>query len=163
MSYEKLIWTWKAKTAEWFQVHRSYVITAAHCIDESNPELLVAGDQNSAMMDSRTEQHLYIDEVFIHPDYHSSHGLVNDIAVIKLKVRDDTYQGLDSSADFSADQKSGISQRKINISQRNQLVRNLKWNWHLYSKKPTISFSWKINWNLTPWYSLSFILKNIRL
>lgn len=46
--------------------------------------MLVAGDQNSAMMDARTEQHLHVEDIFIHPDY-SRQAVVNDIALIKLK------------------------------------------------------------------------------
>jgi secreted trypsin-like serine protease len=65
-------------------VHRSYVVTAAHCVDYATPELLVAGDQNSAMMDARTEQHLHAEKVFKHPDF-SRKDLTNDIAVIKLR------------------------------------------------------------------------------
>ena len=65
-------------------MHRSYVVTAAHCVDQVQPKLLVAGDQNSAMLDARTEQHLHIDSVFIHPKYNRSLR-INDIAVIKLK------------------------------------------------------------------------------
>ena len=42
--------TLKTKTAKLFQFHHSNVITDAHCTDESNPELLVAGDQNRAMV-----------------------------------------------------------------------------------------------------------------
>lgn len=59
-------------------------MTAAHCVNYARPELLVAGDQNSAMMDARTEQHLHADEIFVHPDYDVK-ALANDIAVIRLR------------------------------------------------------------------------------
>ncbi len=46
--------------------------------------LLVAGDQNSAMMNAKTEQHLEPEAIFKHPDF-SRGNLANDIAIIKLK------------------------------------------------------------------------------
>ena len=55
-------------------------------MDNFDPELVVAGDQNSGMMDARTEQHLHVEQIFIHPEYEANkRPAVNDIAVIKLR------------------------------------------------------------------------------
>ena len=56
-------------------MHSSYVITAAHCVDPTangtQPDVLVAGDPTSSVeLDSRTEQKLFVEQIWTHPKWY---------------------------------------------------------------------------------------------
>eukprot|EP00094_Tigriopus_californicus_P001976 TCALIF_01904-PA protein Name:"Similar to TMPRSS3 Transmembrane protease serine 3 (Homo sapiens)" AED:0.05 eAED:0.05 QI:200/0/0.5/1/1/1/2/0/275 len=66
------------------QVHKHYVLTAAHCVHNRPPKVwqVAVGEQNTVKLDG-TEQLMEVEQIIEHPDYIYP-KLLNDIAIIRI-------------------------------------------------------------------------------
>ncbi|XP_078621134.1 trypsin-2-like [Branchiostoma floridae x Branchiostoma japonicum] len=86
-------WPWQVSLREWgifhfcggALIHKRWVLTAAHCVDDGSKPHVTLGD-NRESGDDGTEVTIKTQKVFIHPNYGS--GFNNyDVALLKLKKR----------------------------------------------------------------------------